>query len=378
MKSNIVNIIGGGYAGGEAALTLSSYGVEVHLFDIYSPFENQIAVNENTKKLFRELQALGSASCALADDNLVDLRLKMREKLEKDAKINIFNGKIGEISLNEPTIIATGSNTSDEFFSQIENIVGKNRAYKWQPIFPVFGNLKLIKQSERYFLPVKEEQVKEAQQFLKNFSCEEDCIEKWAACGAQLLKAKAFKPAVIDGKIFPACLKFKKTEEGFVLQNFQTKMPSEQQQKLFNIFDGLKEAQVIKFGDMQKCTFISPASCINIHLQSQSYSNIFFAGRLILVGGELEAIATGHLAALNVLNMIEGRGLVKYPAGTICGNIIAKLFSLQGFKQEQIDLNCDIIKDVNQSQAINKLTKFKEEFNARVSWHNHLCSQKRW
>lgn len=135
MKSNIVNIIGGGYAGGEAALTLSSYGVEVHLFDIYSPFENQIAVNENTKKLFRELQALGSASCALADDNLVDLRLKIREKLEKDAKINIFNGKIGEISLNEPTIIATGSNTSDEFFSQIENIVGKNRAYKWQPIF---------------------------------------------------------------------------------------------------------------------------------------------------------------------------------------------------------------------------------------------------
>lgn len=378
MKNKVVNIIGGGYAGGEAALTLSGYGVEVHLFDIFSPFESQIKVDENTKRLFKELQALNSASCALVDDNLIDLRQKMREKLENDPNIMLFDGKIGEISLSEPTIIATGSNTSDAFFQQIESIVGKGRAYRWQPIFPIFENLDLFKQNDLYYLPVKDEEIKQAQQFLKHFDSDEDCIEKWAYCGCELLKAKVFKPVFIDGKILHACLKFKKTEEGFVLQNFQTKLSQENQKRLFEIFSGLKDAKVVKYGDMKKCTFIAPASCVNVHLQSQNNQNLFFAGRLILVGGELEALVTGHLAALNVLNLIEGRGLVKYPTNTICGNIIDNLFTLQGFKQEQIDLNCDIIKGVNEIDAIKKLKKFKEDFDARVSWHNHLCSQKRW
>lgn len=379
MKNSVVNIIGGGYAGGEAALTLSEYGVEVHLFDIPSSEIKPIETNQKTKRLFAELKALGCKSCQLVDDNLTDLRQKLQQKLEKSANIMLFNGKIGEISLYEPTIIATGSNTSEEFFTQIENIVGKSRAHKWQPIFPVFcGELKLLEQNDNYFLPVSEQQVMQAQQFLANFSSQQDTIEKWAACGLQLLKAKAFKPVILEGKIVPACLKFKKVEQGYCLQNFQTNLTETDQDKLFEIFPELQNAKVQRYGSIKRCTFISPASAVNVHLQSQANENMFFAGRLILVGGELEAVATGHLAALNVLNMIEGRKLVKFPDGTICQNIIDKLFSLQGFKQEQIDLEYDIIKDVDEQSALKKLTSFKEDYDARVSWHNNLCSQKRW
>lgn len=377
MKTNIVNIIGGGYAGCEAALTLSEYGVEVHLFDIFSPNQNQIQTNVYTKRLHQELVALGSPSCRLVDDNLTNLRQKLRENVEKNANIKLFNGKIGEISLNEPTIIATGSNTSDEFFLQIENIVGKNRAYRWQPIFPVFKQLKLTQQGEYYYLAISHEQIKQAQLFLQNFPSKEECIEKWASSGVELLKAKCFKPGFIDGKIVPTCLKFKKIESGMLLQNFQTQLSPQDQQKLFDII-GLKGAQVVEYGSLKKCTFISPASCINAHLQSQNNPNIFFVGRLILVGGELEAVATGFLAALNILNMIEGRRLVRFPHGTMCANIIDKLFSLDGFKQLQIDLDCDIIKNVDQNSAIKKLASFKEDFDARISWYNNLCSKKRW
>ncbi len=381
MRRPPVNIIGGGYAGSEAALALAQNGVEVHLFDVnnfsYDATENT-KLNERIKN---ELLALGCQSLEGGEiDNLLNLHENIDKKLKNCDKIKIFNENVCEISLLEPTLIATGSKTSAPLFSQIENFVGKLRAHKTQGIFPKFrGKIEgAIEENGHAILPLEKEKVREAFTFLKGFSSEKDCLEKWVQSGEAMLRAKAFRPVIAGGKVYESAIRLKIEGENLLLENFQTELSKENQRKLFAIFPPLRNLEIVEYGGVENSTFICPGAALNKHLQSVKNESVFFAGKVMLASGQLEAIATGHLAALNILNYIDGRKLVTFPKETIVGKFVDKLFSSEAFKHNDICFDCDIISSVEESGALARLKKFKEEYNARVSWHNNLCSKKRW
>ncbi len=379
MKRDVVNIIGGGYAGGEAALTLANFGVEVHLFDCPRNDYPPLYVEENYDRLLEELKALGCLTADLINCNFLNLKSKIFEKLIENPNIMIFENEINEISLSEPTIIATGAHTSEKFFEQIESVIGKMRTHRHLPIFPQFSNnIKDLVYKDFYYLPVENTVISNISDFLKKFHSDNDCLENWAENGKELLKAKLFKPVCINGQILEHCLKFKLENDVLTLLNFHTEISSDDQVKLFNLIPQLKDADIVRFGAIEKSTFVDPYIALNSSLQSNNNQNLFFAGEIILAKNELEAILTGHFAALNILNYIQGRKLVVLPQNTLVRKCIDKFFSFHSFKNDVNFKFYDIINSVNREKSIDLLKNFKEDFNARISRHYNLCSKKRW
>ncbi len=376
MNTKIVNIIGGGYAGIEAALTLANLGVEVHLFNLPRPKPQQIENSQLNKRLLKELLSLQVSS--LDDNNLTDLCLKNEKKLNKNAKIMIFDKKVSEISLYEPTIIATGNDTDEDFIDQLEDIVGKSHFVRYGSYFPEFkGRINGIRDGEYIYLPLSTMELENIRKFLCQFSSDKHTIEKYAKSGLQIFRAKVAKAELVKGKVYEHVLKLKKVSDAWRLFNFQTELKPEDQDRLFQMIEGLKNAKVTRYGRLEKFSHINSSSCLSPYLQSQAYPNIFFAGALLGVSGELEAIALGHLAALNLFNMLHELPFVTFPKASIVGQVLDKLFLNNGLKSEQILKSCDII-EKTQEDTSSLLKKFKENYNARISRHNDMCSKKRW
>lgn len=372
---NIVNIIGGGFAGAEAALTLADFGVEVHLFDEHDPLESLTYEKEISQTFLHELFVMGCQS--ELSNNLAFLRQKTLQKLQINEKIKIFNKKVSEISLSEPTIIATGSDTSDELFSQISNLVGGHncKKYSFSPLI-LSGKIDALEDDKYVYVSLSEEELDDVFKFLKQFSSKEDSIENWAASGKQLLKAKAFKPVFVGGKIISNCLKFLKDGDKKALENFPTFLNEEAQKSLISLVLALKNCEVVSPIVAHPNTRISPI-CVNNFFRSIRNENIFFAGAILGFEGELEAIMSARLAAINLASQIFGLKSVAFPNDTVSKKL-CDLFISSAHSSGQMPKVCDIINSIDKKKAEIGLTKFKEELNARISRHNNLCSQKRW
>ncbi len=372
----VVNIIGGGYAGLEAALTLAKYGVSVHLFDAGVAEEQPLLVDKTLKD---ELAAL-QVSLLECLENGAKIREKVYKNIENLENLKFFPRKVGEISLSEPTIIATGGNTLQPLFSQIESVLGKVKCHHFQPQFPIVDGIenKVKCQNSNCVFPLSKEKVEGLVQAINYYRSDSqaDGLEKWARSGREMLRAKALRPVVSD-QVEYACVRLKKCDNGFIVQNFQTQLPENAQASIYRFLFG-EECKLVRPAGAVACTYINPNLALNEYLQAQSNPNLFFAGRIVMADGQLEAIATGHFVALNMLNYLHGRKFVKLPKGILLGKLIDKLFSQPAFNLTQTSVSCDIIKNENKTEALKSLREFKEDYNARNAWYNDLCSKKRW
>lgn len=372
---NVVNIIGGGFAGVEAALTLADFGMEVHLFDEHFPLESLTYEKPISQTFLNELFAMGCQSELC--DNLSSLRVKTLQKLQINENIKIFHEKVGEISLSEPTIIATGSHTGDQLFSQISRIVGgfNCKKYSFSPLV-LDGEIPCEQDEKFVYVPLSDKQLDDVFEFLKSFPNNDDCVENWAAQGKQLLKAKAFKPVLVNGKIISTCLKFAKIGGKNVLENFPTFLSEKDQEKMIKLISQLKDSKLSSPIEAKFCTRVLPIT-VNNFFRLNRNENIYFAGSILGFEGELEAIMTARLAAVNMACQLYGLKSVTFPNDTLSKNL-CDLFATSIHSSSQMVRVCDIIKPTSDQKAIKSLMNFKEEINARISRHNNLCSQKRW
>lgn len=374
MKS-VVNIIGGGFAGAEAALTLADFGVEVHLFDEHCPLESLTYHDKLSQTFLNELFAMGCQS--ELSNNLKSLRQKTLQKLQINDKIKIFHEKVSEFSLFEPTIIASGSSTSEQLFSQISQLVGgyNCKKYSFSPLV-LEGEIDALQDENNIYLSLSNQQLDDVYNFLKNFYSTEESIESWAASGKQLLKAKAFKPVFVDGKIIQNCLKFSKNGDKKVLKNIPSFLSVSAQEKLISLIPALKNCKISSPIESKLCTRILPI-CVNNFFRLNRNENIYFAGAILGFEGPLEAIMSARVAAINLASQIFGLKNVTLPNDTLSKNL-CDLFVSNANSSSQMISVCDIIIQIKEQKAQSSLTKFKEELNARISRHNNLCSQKRW
>lgn len=163
----VVNIIGGGLAGSEAAWQLARRGVQVNLYEMRSGERKTHA--HNTDKLaelvcsnsFRnddissaigllheEMRRLGSLIMAAADstklpagsalamdrDSFADF---VTNEISKNNNINIIREEISEISSSGNWIIATGPLTSDALSREIIKITGEDKLAFFDAIAPI-------------------------------------------------------------------------------------------------------------------------------------------------------------------------------------------------------------------------------------------------
>lgn len=378
-----INIIGGGLAGSEAALTLSKKKIHCNLYEIKPEGNNGIHKSENFGELVcsNSLKsfALSNASGLLKNEGkLLDSNLlriaegtkvpagkalavnreefskMITEEIEKSEYINIYRKEITQIDLNSDDIwlIATGPLTSPKFECWLMKVFG-NDLFFFDAVSPIIlrDSIDMSKAfvADRYekgtgdYLncPMNEDeysifykQLVEAELApIENFSDKalfERCqpVEEIAKRGFDALRFGPMKPVGLkddSGNSFFAIVQLRKEDKEGNLYSpvgFQTRLKWKEQKKVFSLIPALNNAEFVRYGVMHRNTYLNAPEIMNKYMQSKKYKNVFFAGQISGLEGYVEAIVSGKISALNIERISTGKKLLSFPDDTMIGALI--------------------------------------------------------
>jgi len=379
----VVNVIGGGLAGVEAAYKIAESGHKVRLFEMRPKkttpahktdklaelvCSNTLGGKEITTPrglLKAEMELLNSliveaakrtevpAGGALAVDRerFADY---ITEKIENHPNIEVIREEAKEIPKEGITIVATGPLTSDEFSNYLREYLGEKELSFYDAISPIvyadtidyskcFWGSRYGKGGDDYLnCPMTEEEYErfynalmEAEKVpLKDFekACYfEGCmpIEEMAERGKQTLLFGPLKPVgLIDPRTgkrpFAVVQLRKENKEGTLLNlvGFQTKLKYPEQKRVFRLIPGLENAEFARYGSIHRNTFINSPKLLLRTLQLKKNPKVFFAGQITGVEGYPESAATGIIAGLNAVRLLEEKEPVYPPETTMIGGLL--------------------------------------------------------
>ncbi len=384
MSEQVVNIIGAGLAGCEAAWQTAKRGIKVRLFEMkpvkYSPahsletYAELVCSNslrsdriENAVGLLKEeMRLLDSlimkcadatrlpAGGALAVDRRGFSGLVTRE-LSNHPNISIATEEVSNLPENGITIIATGPLTSEAFSGCISELTGKEDLYFYDAAAPIvtyesinmdtaFRASRYGKGSDDYInCPMDKEQyaffqnelVKAEVVPLKVFEKEilfSGCmpVESMAQKGHDTMRFGPLKPVGLadprTGVEPHAVVQLRQDNKEGTLYNmvgFQTHLRHPEQKRVFSLIPGLENAEFVRYGVMHRNTYINSPGLLNATYQMISRPDIYFAGQITGVEGYIESAASGLVAGLNAaLQCMEKERLVFSPV-TAIGSLAA-------------------------------------------------------
>ncbi len=117
------------------------------------------------------------------------------------------------------------------------------------------------------------------------------------------------------------------SENLFNLVGFQTNLAYPEQNRVFRLIPGLKNAEFIRYGQMHRNTFICSPGILRASLQTIQRPDLFFAGQITGVEGYAGNIATGLLAGVNAARFFNGQDLITLPEETMIGSILKYISS---------------------------------------------------
>ncbi|MEG1993528.1 MAG: methylenetetrahydrofolate--tRNA-(uracil(54)-C(5))-methyltransferase (FADH(2)-oxidizing) TrmFO [Oscillospiraceae bacterium] len=377
----IVNVIGAGLAGCEAAYALAQSGIEVNLYEMkpekYSPahsyngFAELVCSNslkaqriESAAGLLKEeMRILGSLTMDAANVTSVSAggalavdREKfsdyITEKIKSHPNIKVVNGEVTEIPEGN-VIIATGPLTSEKmsdaikglcsegylsFFDAAAPIVTKESIDTEKTFFAArydrgeadYINCPMEKDEYETFynqlISAESVELKEFEK--KDFKVYEGCmpVEVMAKRGQDTLRFGPLKPVGLTnpktGKRPYAVVQLRcENKEGtlYNLVGFQTNLKFPEQKRVFSLIPGLENAEFMRYGVMHRNTFINSPKLLALTLNMRKNKNIFFAGQITGVEGYVESAATGILAGINMKRMLCGEEMLILPRDTMLG-----------------------------------------------------------
>ena len=383
MKIEHVNVIGGGLAGCEAAYQIAKKGIKVKLYEMkpikYSPAHSnqdlaEIVCSNSFKSnlltnacglLKEEMRMLDSLLIRIADETAVPagqalavdreiFSKRVTEAIRNNPNIEIINEEVTEIPEDEITIIATGPLTSDKLFEEISRLIGGEKLHFYDAAAPIIEkdsidmNIAFI--GDRYGkgeadyinLPMNKEEYENFWNELVNAEIAhlhefekreifEGCmpVEVMAKRGIDTLRYGPLKPVGFDdprtGRRPYALVQLRQDNSTGTLYNmvgFQTNLKFGEQKRVFSMIPGLKNAEFIKYGVMHRNTYINSTKVLKANMQMREKDNIFFAGQITGVEGYVESIASGMIAGINVVRMIEGKDKFVLPTNTMLGALV--------------------------------------------------------
>ena len=395
MERKKVKIIGGGFAGCEAAVQLSRRGIEVELYEmkpkVYSPAHSNENLCElvcsNSFKAMRlesaagmmkaEMKMLGSlcvecaektavpAGGALAVDRDAFSRL-VTDRIESEELITVIREEVTGIP-DGNVIIAAGPLASAPLSESIGKLCGGALSF-FDAAAPIvtaesidfdrafmqsrydrgepddYINCPLNKEEyEIFYDALINAQSAETHEFDKRKDVYEGCmpVEVMASRGHDTIRFGPMKPAgLVDPKTGHrpwANLQLRKeNNEGtmYNLVGFQTNLKFSEQKRVFSLIPALANAEYVRYGVMHRNTFIDSPRLLTPCFSMRQRSNLFFAGQITGVEGYMESAASGILAGINMADMLEGRGEFIPPETTICG-ALARYVSDESIKNFQ-------------------------------------------
>ena len=399
----IVNVIGAGLAGCEAAYQLAKRGIKVKLYEMkpkkFSPAHSdenlaEIVCSNSFKSnlktnacglLKEELRMLGSLLIRVADEVrvpagqalAVDRELfskKVTEEIEKNENIEIIREEVTKINEDEYTIIATGPLTSDVLYEEIQKLIKEDSLHFYDAAAPIIEkdsiNMNIAFYGDRYGkgdssyinLPMNESEYKDFYNNLINAEVVtlhdfekreifEGCmpVEVMAKRGEDTLRYGPLKPVGFTdprtGKRPYAIVQLRQDNAIGTLYNmvgFQTNLKYGEQKRVFSKIPGLENAEFVKYGVMHRNTFINSTKLLDETYCMKNKENIYFAGQITGVEGYVESIASGLVSAINLANKIQGKEKLIFDKENMIG-ALSKYISTENDKFQPMNTNFGIL-----------------------------------
>ena len=399
----IVNVIGAGLAGCEAAYQLAKRGIKVKLYEMkpkkFSPAHSdenlaEIVCSNSFKSnlktnacglLKEELRMLGSLLIRVADEVkvpagqalAVDRELfskKVTEEIEKNENIEIIREEVTKINEDEYTIIATGPLTSDVLYEEIQKLIKEDSLHFYDAAAPIIEkdsiNMNIAFYGDRYGkgdssyinLPMNESEYKDFYNNLINAEVVtlhdfekreifEGCmpVEVMAKRGEDTLRYGPLKPVGFTdprtGKRPYAIVQLRQDNAIGTLYNmvgFQTNLKYGEQKRVFSKIPGLENAEFVKYGVMHRNTFINSTKLLDETYCMKNKENIYFAGQITGVEGYVESIASGLVSAINLANKIQGKEKLIFDKENMIG-ALSKYISTENDKFQPMNANFGIL-----------------------------------
>ncbi|PEK42217.1 methylenetetrahydrofolate--tRNA-(uracil(54)-C(5))-methyltransferase (FADH(2)-oxidizing) TrmFO [Bacillus toyonensis] len=381
MTTQVVNVIGAGLAGSEAAYQIAKRGVQVKLYEMrpvrQTPAHhtdkfaelvcsNSLRANTLTNAvgvIKEEMRLMDSVIIRAADECSVpaggalavdrhEFAAKVTEYVKNHPNVTVVNEELTEIP-EGPTIIATGPLTSPDLAAQLKELTGEDYFYFYDAAAPIVEkdsiDMNKVYLKSRYdkgeaaYLncPMTEEEFDRFYEALiaaetvplKEFEKEiffEGCmpVEVMASRGRQTLVFGPMKPVGLEdpktGKTPYAVVQLRQDDAAGTLYNivgFQTHLKWGPQKEVLQLIPGLEDAEIVRYGVMHRNTFINSPNLLRPTYQYKQRDDLFFAGQMTGVEGYVESAASGLLAGINAARLVKGEEPVVLPPVTAMGSM---------------------------------------------------------
>ena len=378
--NDFVTVIGGGFAGCEAAKQLTGRGIKVRLYEMkpvkFSPAHKSEKLCElvcsNSFKAQRiesaagllkeEMRRLGSVCVEAALKTAVpaggalavnrdDFSSLVTAEIKNDPLIEVIHEEITEIPSDGIVIIAAGPLASEGLSESIKKMCGDNLSF-FDAAAPIVSadsiDMKFAFAQSRYDRGGEDDYINcpmnkaEYEAFynelinaqtvtLHDFEKDgvyEGCmaIEIMAKRGENTVRFGPMKPV---GLIDPntghrpwAVLQLRKeNREGtmYNLVGFQTNLKFNEQKRVFSMIPALHDCSFVRYGVMHRNSFLNAPEVLTDKFNLKSAPDIYFAGQITGVEGYMESAASGIIAGINASKRYFGEGEILLPETTMLG-----------------------------------------------------------
>lgn len=381
MTQPVVNVVGAGLAGSEAAWQLAERGIAVNLYEMRPVRQtaahhtdkfaelvcsNSLRGNNLTNAvgvLKEEMRKLNSVIISSADACAVpaggalavdrhEFAGHVTERVKGHPNVTVFSEEITKIP-EGITIIATGPLTTEGLASELKELTGEDYLYFYDAAAPILEkdsiDMSKVYLKSRYdkgeaaYLncPMTEEEFNafydaliEAEVVpLKEFEKEiyfEGCmpVEVMAERGRKTLLFGPMKPVGLEdpktGKRPYAVVQLRQDDAAGTLYNivgFQTHLKWGPQKDVIRLIPGLENAEIVRYGVMHRNTFINSPKVLDATYQFKERKELFFAGQMTGVEGYVESAASGLVAGINAAKLALGEEPVLFPSETAIGSM---------------------------------------------------------
>ncbi len=384
--SPVINVVGAGLAGCEAAWQALKLGVRVRLYEMkpqkYSPahhsegFAELVCSNSLRSNMLsnavgvlkEEMRLLGSliieaayasevpAGSALAVDRELFSSF-ITEKLKNHPLVEVVTGEVTEIP-EGITVIATGPLTSEAMSESVGKLIGGDYLHFFDAAAPIvsFDSIDMSKafyasrygkgeasyincpftkeEYERFYNALITADEAELKDFDKSeqLTVFEGCmpVEVMARRGHDTLLFGPMKPVGITvpqtGKEAYAIVQLRQENAEKTMYNivgFQTHLKFPEQQRVFGMIPGLENAEFLRYGVMHRNTFMNSPRLLDSTYMMRSRPGLYFAGQMTGVEGYVESASSGLVAGLNAARQALGMEAVNFARESVIGSLAA-------------------------------------------------------
>ncbi|HDR8161224.1 TPA: FADH(2)-oxidizing methylenetetrahydrofolate--tRNA-(uracil(54)-C(5))-methyltransferase TrmFO [Bacillus cereus] len=424
MTTQVVNVIGAGLAGSEAAYQIAKRGVQVRLYEMrpvrQTPAHhtdkfaelvcsNSLRANTLTNAvgvIKEEMRLMDSVIIRAADECSVpaggalavdrhEFAAKVTEYVKNHPNVTVMNEEITDIP-EGPTIIATGPLTSPDLSAKLKELTGEDYFYFYDAAAPIVEkdsiDMNKVYLKSRYdkgeaaYLncPMTEEEFDRFYDALiaaetvplKEFEKEiffEGCmpVEVMASRGRQTLVFGPMKPVGLEdpktGKTPYAVVQLRQDDAAGTLYNivgFQTHLKWGPQKEVLQLIPGLENAEIVRYGVMHRNTFINSPNLLRPTYQYKQRDDLFFAGQMTGVEGYVESAASGLLAGINAARLVQGEEPVVLPPVTAMGSMANYITATNAKNFQPMNANFGLFAPLE--KKIKKKAERNEAYAARA------------